>query len=131
MAKRRRRSRIKRFVQNYLDEVGAVMSGYGAAQIPLHFDDFGRKTKSDYLKNISNITRKKVRIPTGGQLRLPGMLTAKEAYHKTYVKSRPFLDPKLANSLRQDYTQLFVLIKRKWRKKLSVFSVNWHKNLRL
>jgi len=57
MAERGKRSKIKKFTDKYIDEVGAVASGFGALHLRTYVPDFYRETKSSYLKNITKLKK--------------------------------------------------------------------------
>ena len=96
MAERKKRSRFRELSNQYADEAAKLLAGYGALQLPYYYSDFVGDTKKKYLKNITALSKKRVRRVIGEtQLNFPGM---KEDIIN--ISTKRLIDKKQANYLR-------------------------------
>ena len=99
MAQRRRKqSKFRRLSGEYVDDLAVLSAGYGAFQLPYHYTDFVGDTKRSYLKKVSSLSKRRVRIDAPEQLSFSGF---------SQPKTKPIIGKREATRLRNQIHKAF------------------------
>ena len=95
MAQRKKRSKFRDKITPYVDDLGVIASGYGATQLPFHYRDTIGDVKKLYLKNISSLGKKRIRIVDN-----PQMIFKFGGPDEVHLSTKPLLKKDQLNKIR-------------------------------